>query len=916
MNPSKRASITKYAESDGGIPMQPNDKPDFVLYFPSTHWDREWYRTFQDFRIRLVRVFGEILRVLETDPSFSTFITDGQTTIVADYLEAMPQDRERVQALLASGRLLIGPWYTMPDENLISGESIIKNLYVGSALAQKLAAGTRVMPLGYVCDIFGHIAQLPQILNGCGIKTVILGRGTNRFSHPAFFRWQGPAGSACAVFKLPEAFGYGTFGLDVFAAVQDGEDVESEITVDRAAAYIASELSRTELPLAVLMDGMDHEGIHAEAPWLMRRLEERFGCPVKIGQVGEFIERLLSYWEKMPQVSGELQAPAKEMNRHNKLISNTLSSRYDIKLLNDQAQARLEKAASPLLALARIRGISMPEALLETAYGYLLQNHAHDSICGCSIDEVHEDMVYRFHQALQIGESLSRSSLHALYSLHEQPVRENSRDLRLTVFNYQYFDTNRVFHAVIDFPLRYPSRFDEQVPSEPVNNFRIFDSRGCEIPCQILKYVHKSYTEAANQVYPKKADQYHVLMQAPLPALAAAGFAVKPADLPVRSFDSMKTSSLSAENGFLRISVGPDGSVTLKDLRKGYEYPDVLRFADNGETGDGWHHRAPVPDCTVHSAGAPVAVETTADGPLACAFRLTRRMTVPARMTYHRQYTQRSGEYTELTVAATLTLLRDCPYILLHIEVDNAAKDHRLLLSLASGIDSAEYEADQAFAFVRRSAGRNMETHNWKEPDKTEKAFGNVVVRRRPDASGFAFISRGGMHEAAVCTGPEGAIDITLLRCFGKTFLKNEQSAGQLEGSWTFDAALYPFSSETTNAQLLDVRDFLQTGVFCYTQSLEPGENLPLYDSPVKLRTDDEIRISVFKPSGDGQTALRLVNYGRRGSCYVELAYSVRSVYLADLLENRQQAIPHDANGFSLELEAGQIQTVLLEPEA
>jgi len=895
--------------------MKPDHKPDYILYFQSTHWDREWYRTFQDFRFHFVRVFDEILDVLETDPLFSTFIMDGQTSILADYLEAMPQNESRVKTLIASGRLLVGPWYTMPDENLTSGESIIKNLSAGNALAQKLSVGTRVMPIGYVCDIFGHIAQLPQIMNGCGIRTVILGRGTNRFTHPAFFRWHGPAGSACAVFKVPEEFGYGTFGLDVFLAAKGEETLQTETTIERALNYINGELSRTDLPLAVLMDSMDHERIHAIAPWIAKKLEERLDCPVRIGQIDAFLEQLFSHWEEMPQILGELQSPANDMVEHNKLISNTLSSRYDIKLLNDQTQVQLERMASPLLALARINGIPMPEALLETAYRYLLLNHAHDSICGCSIDEVHEDMIYRFHQSLRIGEGLCRTYLNAMYALEAQPVTEQSRDLKLTVYHYLPYETQGVFQARIDFPLTYPNTIDEQVPSEKANNFRIYDSQGQEVPYQLLHFKNKAYTEIANRLYPKKVDQYHVLMQASLPALEAARFSVKPSVRPVRNFDSLRTGNLTAENEFIRISIGPDGAVALKDLKQGYEYPNILRYTDNGETGDGWYHRAPKPDCVVHSAGAPVSVETTLDGPLACAFRLVHRFSLPEQMEYHRQHTKRSDAYSELCVATTLTLLRNCPYVLVHVEVDNAVKDHRLVLSLASGIQSTEYEVDQAFTFLKRPAGRSKQTQDWKEPEKAEKSFSSIVVRRRQDTSGFAFVSKGGLHEVAVQTGSEGAIDITLLRCFGKTFLTNGQSAGQMQGTSEFDAALYPLSAGTSNAQLLDVKDLLQAGVFCYTQSLEQDEVLPSSSNTIVLHTDDEIRMSIFKPSGDDRTALRLVNYGSPGRCTVELKYSIRAAWMADLLENPLQVIPHELHEFSLSLDAGQIQTVLLELE-
>ena len=895
--------------------MQQDRKPEFVLYFQATHWDREWYRTFQDFRFHLVRVIDEVIDVLEADSSFSTFILDGQTAMLMDYLEAMPQNENRVKALIESGRLLVGPWYTMPDENLTSGESIIKNLATGNALTQKLSAGARVMPIGYVCDIFGHIAQLPQILNGCGIQTVILGRGTNQFMHPAFFRWQGPAGSACAVFKVPEEFGYGTFGLDVFLAAKGEASLKTEQTIERAMHYIDGELSRTELPLVVLMDGMDHERIHPDAPWIAQQLEERLDCPVKIGQVDAFIEMLMSHWEEMPQIWGELQSPAKDMVEHNKLISNTLSSRYDIKCLNDQTQIQLEKMASPLLALSKIHGIPAPEALMETAYRYLLQNHAHDSICGCSIDEVHADMIYRFQQSMRIGQGFCRTYLNAKYSLCAQPVSGESRDLRLTVFQYLPSEIHGVFKARIDFPLAYPNRIDEQVPWGAKNNFRICDSLGQEVQYQIVEIENQSYTEIAGQLYPKKADQYHLLMQANLPALAAAEFSIQPSVRPIRNYESLRTGNLSAENEFIRICVEPDGSVSLCDLKQGHEYGNILRYFDDGETGDGWYHLAPKPDRVVHSAGAPVTIETTLDGPLACAFRLTHCLSLPEKMDYHRRYTKRSNSSEDLQIATTLTLLRGHPYLLVHIEVDNEIKDHRLVLSLASGIPSAEYELDQSFTFLKRPAGRSKQTQDWKEQEKTEKSFGNIVARRRPDRSGFAFVSKGGMHEAAVQAGAEGAIDVTLLRCFGKTFLTDGQPAGQMQGVFEFDAALYPFSAETTNAQLLDVKERLQTDVFCYTRSMEREETLSANRNTIMLHTEDEIRVSIIKPSVEGRTAIRLVNYGSTGSCTMELEYVIRAAWLADLLENPQKAISHEQHSFSMNLDAGQIQTVLLELE-
>ena len=96
-----------------------------------THWDREWYETFQGYRFRLVRMFDELLEILEQNPDYKVFHTDGQTIVLEDYLEIRPENRARMQALIDAGKLIIGPWYVMPDEFLVSGESLVRNLQKG-----------------------------------------------------------------------------------------------------------------------------------------------------------------------------------------------------------------------------------------------------------------------------------------------------------------------------------------------------------------------------------------------------------------------------------------------------------------------------------------------------------------------------------------------------------------------------------------------------------------------------------------------------------------------------------------------------------------------------------------------------------------------------------------------------------------
>lgn len=81
----------------------------------------------------------------------------------------------------------------MPDEFLLSGESLIRNLMIGHKISADW--GVEAWKYGYLCDVFGHMAQMPQILKEFGIRYALLGCGTNEHTTPAHFVWESPDGS-------------------------------------------------------------------------------------------------------------------------------------------------------------------------------------------------------------------------------------------------------------------------------------------------------------------------------------------------------------------------------------------------------------------------------------------------------------------------------------------------------------------------------------------------------------------------------------------------------------------------------------------------------------------------------------------------------------------------------------------------
>ncbi|MFL5626015.1 MAG: alpha-mannosidase, partial [Ktedonobacteraceae bacterium] len=180
------------------------DQLDIILV-PHTHWDREWYQTFQQFRIRLVRTIDKLLDILDRDDKFRHFMLDGQTIVLDDYLEVRPEQEERLKKYTQTGRIQVGPWYLQPDEFLVSGEALIRNLQIGLQRAAEFATPMRI---GYVPDCFGHIAQLPQILRGFGIDNAVFWRGVGSDAHKSEFYWAAPDGTRVLVIHLAAPVGY------------------------------------------------------------------------------------------------------------------------------------------------------------------------------------------------------------------------------------------------------------------------------------------------------------------------------------------------------------------------------------------------------------------------------------------------------------------------------------------------------------------------------------------------------------------------------------------------------------------------------------------------------------------------------------------------------------------------------------
>ena len=367
----------------------PDPSPAIIHLVPHTHWDREWYEPFQVFRMRLVELVDQLLDSMEADDRMA-FTLDGQMATIDDYLEVRPEGRVRIERLIAAGRLAIGPWQILMDEFLVSGETIVRNLEIGWHAAEAFGGA---MPVGYLPDMFGHVAQMPQILRRAGIRHAVVWRGVPAAIDRHAFDWVAPDGSTVRAEYLVGGYGNGAYLL----AIPDH-------LADKVARYVAASRPFYGDRSILAMYGTDHAVPSPRLPAIVAEANARRDS------IAVVIETLSTYIRAFdaaaadpavpdapvaPRWVGELRSAARA-----NMLMNVTSARIDIKIAAGRTERVLERLAEPIAAL---HGAAWPERLLELAWRRVVDNSAHDSICGCSQDAVVDQVLTRFAEAGQIG---------------------------------------------------------------------------------------------------------------------------------------------------------------------------------------------------------------------------------------------------------------------------------------------------------------------------------------------------------------------------------------------------------------------------------------------------------------------------------------------------------------------------------
>ncbi len=459
-----------------------------------THWDREWYLTFQQFRLKLVPLVDKLLEILDEDPDFKHFMLDGQTIILDDYLHMRPENEAILKKHIQSGRILIGPWHILPDMFLVSPEAHIRNLLQGTRTAEKFGPKMRV---GYIPDPFGHPGQTPQIFQGFEIETSSLWRGVSG-ENPTELWWEAPDGSKVFLAYLRDSYSNGAAlptsdpALFTEAIAQAGQSLAAHSTIDAHLILLGTDhMEPSPFTSQVIAYANEHlhntQVIHSTYPNYIHAIKDQ------LDQMGQPI----------PTIHGELRACD-----HAHLLPGVLSTRMWIKQRNHACQLLLEKWTEPFTVFSehmiqnrsqnlkwRQRSteeiasnhITHTAPIVRQAWRRLMENHPHDSICGCSIDQVHDEMRPRFDQAEQIGEALTQQALKSLAEA-TNTLMEGVFSA-VVVYNPHGFENQGLVDVDIQLPV-------------DVTDFEVIDEEGRMLP---FTFIGASNEEFANVLLPQKA---------------------------------------------------------------------------------------------------------------------------------------------------------------------------------------------------------------------------------------------------------------------------------------------------------------------------------------------------------------------------------------------------------------------------
>ncbi|HBL2220384.1 TPA: alpha-mannosidase [Enterococcus faecium] len=750
-----------------------------VYIISHSHWDREWYMAYEQHHMRLIELIDDLLELFEVDPSFNSFHLDGQTIILDDYLQVRPEKRQAIQQAINEGKLRIGPFYILQDDFLISSESNVRNMLIGMEESRKW--GTPVM-LGYFPDTFGNMGQTPQLMKQAGISAAAFGRGVkpigfdnqvleaeNYSSQYSEMWWKGPDQTAI-------------FGLLFANWYSNGNEIPVE--KEAALAFWKQKLADAEQYAStnhlLMMNGVDHQPVQKDISKAIHLANELFPDYEFIHS--NFTDYLEAVQKDVPEDLGSVEGELTSQETDGwYTLANTASARVYLKQWNTKVQRQLENITEPLATMAYEVSGNYPHDQLDYAWKTLMQNHPHDSICGCSVDSVHREMIPRFEKSDEVGKYLAQDSLEQLTAAIDTTGFPKD-SFPFVIVNTAGMDKTGEAEITIELERK---RFAEGIPEQlyqelenlPKRKYHVETKSGATIPAILSE-------ETVQFGYDLPKDRFRVPYMArmikvtlPLenmPAFSWETFALVEGEAKAEEKETMiHQSGRIIENGPLHLTIEKNGTITMEDRKNKRKLNNLHIFEDIGDIGNEYIFKQPFCDQPILSSNKENSeVKVLVDTPEIAKISILQEMEIPVsaderlekeqQMVVEFRYrkAERSKEKRILQIKTIMTIRKDSKKIDFETTLDNQMKDHRLRVLFPTKLHVEHHEADSIFEVVKRP---NHVSKSWENPTNPQhqQAFVNIH-----DEEYGVTVGNFGLNEYEVTE--DGQIAVTLLRSVGE----------------------------------------------------------------------------------------------------------------------------------------------------
>jgi alpha-mannosidase len=887
-----------------------------VYIVPHTHWDREWYATEEKFRLMLVELVDRIIHTLKEDPEFRCFMLDGQTIILEDYLHICPDRKEVLQQLVAQERLLVGPWYILPDEFLISGEGHIRNYLIGRHICREFGGH---MNLGYLPDSFGHPSQMPQILKGLGMNEIIFWRGLGPDISKTEFIWEGFDGTEILGINMPLSYGIG-------ACLPR----EQRALTERIKSIIQRLEPSSECNPLLVMQGVDHVAPPENLADMVRTINRSIPeYDFVLGNLKEYLSDV-NPGNAGERTRGELRSGYKAY-----LLGGTISSRMYIKQMNHHVEKQLTAYAEPLSLFAHIMGrMKYPDSLLLHAWKSYLLNMPHDSICGCSIDPVHEEMLIRFRNLETINNHLIEKAANILGGLFRQPEGGDGVCLLYNPLPVERSDsvcTELLFEEELLRKVNYDTgeleEFTPEFRTDLPDNVWIMDPAGRTSYGRIVEWIEDDEMELSLDTQPRMYRSRKALVDFRVEKVPS--FSISLLRYEWKYTDTRKHTVFEPltclENEFVKIFIPPEtGTLSLKDKLTGQMYADFLGFSDTGDAGDEYTYSPPFEDREYVSQLVAFNFDNGLD--------LDYEISVPVSLSTDRK--SRSLETDKLALRVHVNLHPGSRRLDILVKTNNRMEDHRLRMIFRTRIATHSSYADSLFAVEKRyNTGTGTNYRGWKEAPSTNLQKGFVTLA--DEKYSFTVFSKGlPEYQVFADQQEEALIAVTLLRCVGwlsrPDLLSRNGNGGwtiptpgaQCKGDHTFQLAVLVGENRGL-ADVIRESEVFQSPLMvlpvdtccCHGETSTVPQQSGSF-SLFSLDAQGVVVTAVKKPDRGEGLIIRCANMLTVATkAMIKTCFLINKASKGDLAEEQWLDVGHEDHSVCFELRGGEIVTILLVPE-